>query len=577
MSKKNDILYKSFTITPTYIYKIEKKNKEKSLTLVNTQEVLSQLRDDVDFITQQVENTFIAEDHHLITYFEYYKYEKEQEWVYKEILKGNDPEEKKFNFTTPYNSTGRELEFFIDQNILNEYLSNHGSSGKSRYQFLYQDRLFREVSSWSERVHAVNKTTNKHVSQGWERTARSFKPKGIKPKISLSSVDNQYFKFINNPLEDKSNDLIVELVIKGQWYQLHFNFNTQRFKDGIKINRPDITLDNNNNPRFHFTVEYAYTYGDISSRYITAVDVGIKEYATVIVWDTQNKSIVHSSILSRRIHSLRNSIQRTDKQKIGLINLGRYEEAAEHRNANNHKKKTLAILAAQEIADIAYSWDNSIIVVEDLSFVKNTMQYGRWNRGELIKWIKHYAELNGSRMFKVNPKNTSQECHVCHSKVTHPVWKESYCNEHGAMDRDVNASANIAQKFESSLLKVIVSRKKAKKYKKGVSKKRSPCVRNTLKYPGNMINAKRNTITKHKKSKSDYRYKRISKTHVLPSLELIRNGLDIKNSKEGVNNSECSLYHEDDGIVYKDDQDMIRTLEKQHDKIIDDYNNYSYL
>ena len=576
MPKKNNILYKSFTITPTYIYKIENKNKEKILTLVDMQEVLSQLRDDVNFITQQVENTIITEKHHLITYFEYYKHEKEQEWFYKELLKGNNIEDKKFNFTTPYNTTGRELNFFINQNILNEYLDNHGSSGKSRYQFLYQDRLFREVSSWTERIHAVNKTTYKHVSQGWERTVRSFKPEDLKPKISLSAVDNQYFKFINNPLEDNTHTLIIELVIRGKWYQLHFNFNKQRFTDAIKINRPDITLDDNN-PRFHFTVEYTYTYGDISSRYITAVDVGVTEYATVIVWDIQNKSIVHSSILSRRIHSLRNSIKRSDNQKIGLINLGRYEEATDHRNANIHKKKTLAILAAQEIADIAYSWDNSVIVVEDLSFVKNTMQYGRWNRGELVKWIKHYTELNGSRMFKVNPKNTSQECHICHNKVTHPVWKESYCNEHGVMDRDVNASANIAQKFESSLLKVIVSRKKAKKYKKGLNKKRSPYTRNTLRYPGNKINANKNSNTKYKKSKINRKYERIDKPHVLPSLEMIRNVLDNKKNQEGVSNNECSLYHEDDGIVYKDDQDMIRTLEKQHDNIISNSNNYNYL
>ena len=237
---------------------------------------------------------------------------------------------------------------------------------------------------------------------------------------------------------------------------------------------------------------------------------------------------MHSTILSQRTHALRNSIQRSDNQKVGLINLGRYEEAADHRNANVNKKKTLAILAAQEIADIAYSWDNSVIVVEDLSFVKNTMQYGRWNRGELIKWIKHYTELNGSRMFKVNPKNTSQECHVCHSEVTHPVWKETYCNTHGVMDRDVNAAANIAQKFEDSLNKVVISRKKAKKYKKGSSKKRSPCSRNTLKYPGNMLNA-RKPKSRKKSKKNRVKNNLHGYRHALPSLKEVRDGLDKKN------------------------------------------------
>ena len=354
MSKKKHVLYKSFTITPTHIYKIGKQGKDKTLELVDKREVLSHLQEDVDFITQQVENTLTEEDHHLLTYFDHYKHEKEKEWFAREISKGNNPEEKTFTFTTPYNTTGRELEFLIDKEELDEYLGE-SSSGKSRYHFLYQDRLFREVVSWSERVHAVNKTSNKRISQGWTRTVRSFRPEEIKPKISLSTIDNQYFKFINNPLEDNTSVLIIELVIKGVWYQLHFNFNQERFKDAIKINRPDITLDDDNNPRFHFSVEYAYTYGDISSRYITAVDVGVTEYATVVVWDTKEHCIVHSTILSQRTHSLRNSIQRSDSQKVGLINLGRYEEAADHRNANIYKKKTLAILAAQELSLIHIS------------------------------------------------------------------------------------------------------------------------------------------------------------------------------------------------------------------------------
>ena len=572
MSKKKHVLYKSFTITPTHTYKIVKQGRKQSIELVDKQEVLSQLREDITFITQQVESTLMEEDHHLLTYFEHYKHEKEQEWFTREMSKGNNPEEKTFTFITPYNTTGRELEFLIDKEELDEYLDK-ATSGKSRYHFLYQDRLFREVASWSERVHAVNKTSNKRISQGWTRTVRSFRPEEIKPKISLSAVDNQYFKFINNPLEDNTHTLIIELVIKGEWYQLHFNFNQDRFTDAMKINRPDITLDDDNNPRFHFSVEYAYTYGDISSRYITAVDVGVTEYATVVVWDTKEHCIVHSTILSQRTHALRNSIQRSDNQKIGLINLGRYEEAADHRNANIGKKKTLAILAAQEIADIAYSWDNSVIVVEDLSFVKNTMQYGRWNRGELIKWIKHYAELNGSRMFKVDPRNTSQECHVCHEKVTHPVWKESYCDMHGVMDRDINAAANIAQKFEASLPKVVVSRKKASKYKKGVSKKRSPCTRNTLKYPGNMLNAKK---SRKKRDKSSAGEKRFGSHHALPSLSDIRDGL-VKKKQEEVSKNKFSLYHIDDGLVYKDDQDLIRTLEKQHDNVINNYQDYSHL
>src|SRR5699024_4010975 len=126
--------------------------------------------------------------------------------------------------------------------------------------------------------------------------------------------------------------------------------------------------------------------------------------------------IVYSTTLSRRVHGLANSIKKSEKQKNQLRALGRDEEAALHRKAASRKKRELAVLVGQEVAEISATYGNALVVVEDLSWVNNTMQNGRWNRGEVIRWINHYVELNGGRVYKVNPFNTSKNCHLCHKK-----------------------------------------------------------------------------------------------------------------------------------------------------------------
>ena len=159
------------------------------------------------------------------------------------------------------------------------------------------------------------------------------------------------------------------------------------------------------------------------------------------------------------------------------------DEAQLHREAASRKKRELAILAAQEIAYLSHLWGNAVVAVEDLSWVINTAQHGRWNRGELVRWLTHYVSQNGGWVVAVNSSNTSQLCHVCGSKVTHPTHEVSVCAAHGVMDRDVNAAANIAARAVPRVVKARVTR--AKNRKIGPQRPlRTPPARASLKYPG---------------------------------------------------------------------------------------------
>lgn len=340
-------------------------------------------------------------------------------------------------------------------------------SGASRFSEMLCAAVADAVKSWSARVDVCTGLSKKRVSQGWKRTSSPEKPAITHPKMRLSAANNQYSYFEFDPLVEGEDFFILNLVVQGQWVKLYFTFDIDRFSGACKITKPDITLDSNGHPVFHFTAAYAYHYTAFSEDYVIGVDVGTTNYVTASVV-RKDGTIVEgtTTTLSSDVHSLVNKVRNANKQVASLQRQGKKEEASWHRRANVYRKRELAIRSAQEIAMLSAQWGNAIVVFEDLSWVDNTMQNGRWNRGELVRWTQHFVELNGGRIAKVNASYTSQKCHVCGGGLMivehHDVW----CGTCKVWwDRDENATANIAQRFiAGSLEKFVSTRKKSRNY-----------------------------------------------------------------------------------------------------------------
>ena len=381
-------------------------------------------------------------------------------------------------------------------------------TGRSRKEKLIQHNVVTAYRSWQERVDAVNGESSKHVSQGWKRTMNASPPSYGEDYVNLGSVDRSYAVIENNPFVD--GEIVLKMVVKGNWYRLIFRFDNTRFPVG-KVTLPVIKIEDGK-PAFIFTVATDNPVVQFSGKYIIGVDVGINNYATVVVRNTKTGEITHQTTLSQRVHSLWNSVRASERQVRALREkakpilhdrqgkMAALDEAQLHREAASRKKRELAILAAQEIADLAHQYDNAVVAVEDLGWVKNTMQNGRWNRGELVQWITHYVSQNGGWVLSVNAANTSQVCHVCGSEVTHPEHKVSDCPKCGAMDRDVNAAANIAARAVKNVETARNSRAKNRKLQKKASLK-TPVARETLKHPGGSRN-KNYPTPKRKKRRS---------------------------------------------------------------------------
>ena len=366
-----------------------------------------------------------------------------------------------------------------------------GKSGGSRKERLVQHRVVTEYRSWQERVNAANGESAKYVSQGWKRTVDTSAPSYGVDYVNLGTVDRAYARIENNPFAD--GEIILKMVIQGAWYRLIFSFDNKRFREG-KVSLPLIKVEDGR-PVFIFTVVTDNPVVQFSGDYTIGVDVGINNYATVVVRDTKTGRIVYQTTLSQRVHSLWNSVRASERQVRQLrqkakrllgdrqAHMSALDEAQLHREAASRKKRELAILAAQEIAYLSYTFDNAVVAVEDLGWIAHTMQNGRWNRGAFVKWLTHYVSQNGGWVVSVSPSNTSQLCHTCGSKVTHPTHEVSICAEHGAMDRDINAAVNIASRAVPRVTKARVTRAKNRKLRPQVPL-RTPVARNSLKHPG---------------------------------------------------------------------------------------------
>ena len=366
-----------------------------------------------------------------------------------------------------------------------------GKFGRSRKEKLVQHNVVTAYRSLQERVKAANGESSKYVSRGWMRTANGSAPSYGGDYVNLGAVDRSYAHIENNPFLD--GEIVLKMVIRGAWYRLIFNFDNKRFTEG-KVTLPVIKVEDGA-PVFIFTVVTDNPVVQFSGDHVIGVDVGINNYATVVVRDTKTGRIVYETTLSQRVHSLWNSVRASERQVRDLrrkaatllhdrqARMAALDEAQSHREAASRKKRELAILAAQEIADLSHLWGNAVVAVEDLSWVSNTAQHGRWNRGAFVQWLAHYVSQNGGWVVSVNPANTSQQCYKCDSKVTHPTHEVSVCAAHGAMDRDVNAAVNIAARAVPRVTKARATRAKNRKIRPQAML-RTPVTRNSLKYPG---------------------------------------------------------------------------------------------
>ena len=115
----------------------------------------------------------------------------------------------------------------------------------------------------------------------------------------------------------------------------------------------------------------------------------------------------------------------------------------------------------REVVAYAESVENPVLVLEDLTYIRENMDYGDFMNRRLHGW--EFAKLHAQLRYKaiekgipvemVNPRNTSKACHACGDHGYRPRQATFTCTNDGCWmgeyHADVNGAINIADRYRS--------------------------------------------------------------------------------------------------------------------------------
>ena len=329
-------------------------------------------------------------------------------------------------------------------------------TGRSRFENMIREYAVSQLRSWRERRKAHTGKSDEYVSTGFKRTANPNKPAYLKPRLVLSVTDKQY-----HSVRVKDSTIELDMVVNGRWVTFRFTTPDRFLEPGVKIVAPTIYIDDQDRVMFSWPFEIPVERVPFSDKYVIGVDVGLTNHTTAVVRDITTSHVVEASFMNRRVRSLENKIKRAKTQIKVLHQKGEYEEVTYHRRTLSNRRKELAILIGQEVADLSWKYDNALVAIEDLSHIPNTMRHGRWVRGLIIKRITEMVESNGGRVMTVPAAYTSKKCHQCGESLDMTDYHHPICAVcEIAWDRDENAAANIAGKLKDKHKKACQTRKR---------------------------------------------------------------------------------------------------------------------
>ena len=115
----------------------------------------------------------------------------------------------------------------------------------------------------------------------------------------------------------------------------------------------------------------------------------------------------------------------------------------------------------REVVAYAESVENPVLVLEDLTYIRENMDYGAymnrrlhgWGFAKLYAQIRYKAAEEAIPVATVNPRNTSKACHACGEHGSRPRQATFRCSNDGCWvgeyQADVNGAINIADRYRS--------------------------------------------------------------------------------------------------------------------------------
>lgn len=276
-------------------------------------------------------------------------------------------------------------------------------------------------------------------------------PPSFSPKINLGAVDSQMVT-----LSVTGTTLTLVWKCWDEEYLIEFTIPSYILKRNIaKWCLPTVGI-RNSKPVFIYSIQET-PKSRVKGNQLAGIDLGRVEPFTMAITNTKGQRIAHYTTSSRvkQVNAKRERLIVEKKQIQNKIdnysNLKLPTEVlSKERNFKRDKITRLGAVVAQQVSnDITkklVKHDLNMVQVENLKWVVGARYGSRWNHSKQQEAIIHSLARQGIRVVKVNPKNTSQDCHGCGTKIVHDSKNRTVrcVNCQGVFDRDFNAAMNIA-------------------------------------------------------------------------------------------------------------------------------------
>lgn len=302
---------------------------------------------------------------------------------------------------------------------------------QSRVEKLVQHKIISETSSY---ILNPNPKKQKH---------------NFNPTINLGAVDKQMASISLN-----NNELTLLWKCWDKEYLIVFTIPSYVMKRNIiKFSLPVVSVKG-----FLFIV-YEKPAERLKGTHKAGVDLGRKIPYTMAVTNSNGKRVAHY-VTSRNLTRANTKRELLLVQKKHLNtkithynNLGLPTEKLVKENdliRNKIARMGLSVAAQMgaEITTKLVKHNLNTLHVEDLRWVQGSKYGSKWNHSKQQESITHSLKRAGINTKLVNPKNTSQECYKCGTKIVHnSKTRTVWCIDcKTKLDRDFNAAMNIANK-----------------------------------------------------------------------------------------------------------------------------------
>lgn len=341
----------------------------------------------------------------------------------------------------------------LQQTLTNITAKSPAEVGRQAGLSINTSELPRDIKAKSRIERLIRYQVITSAKSYYENPNKLKQEPSFSPYLNLGAIDNQMANLV---LEDG----IITLTMKCWDKEYALTFRLPEYVINRNLTKLTLPVIKQMGEEwvFLFSTHELPQQRELVEEYIAGIDLGRVEPFTLVITHASTRKRVAQFTASKRLRILIHKRDRIINElkylyakslaynSLGIANTTLELERVRTRDKRNRLNNKITWLIATEIQQAVVHYSPRVINMEDLSWVTGAKYGSRWSHSKDQSAITHKLTRMGLVVKRVNPRDTSQDCHKCGNKVTHRTGKRLIVCSNCVMviDRDLNAAMNIA-------------------------------------------------------------------------------------------------------------------------------------